>query len=123
MEMHKMAASCFEHILEGITHKTTAVWPLTANLTNHLNKANKTCETLLEKQELTHKRRSLMDSYTWTHQCWSTSKYLKNQLCADIQREDLPGKVQSSLVWFGLVWFYGISTIVGYLMPNLFLHI
>ena len=21
-------------------------------------------------------------------------------------------------VWFGLVWFYGISTIVGYLMPN-----
>ena len=26
--------------------------------------------------------------------------------------------VMSSLVWFGLVWFYGISTIVGYLMPN-----
>ena len=23
--------------------------------------------------------------------------------------------------WFGLVWFYGISTIVGYLMPNQFL--
>ena len=22
------------------------------------------------------------------------------------------------LVWFGLVWFYGISTIVGSLMPN-----
>ena len=22
------------------------------------------------------------------------------------------------LVWFGLVWFYRISTIVGYLMPN-----
>ena len=21
-------------------------------------------------------------------------------------------------VWFGLVWFYAISTIVGYLMPN-----
>ncbi len=21
-------------------------------------------------------------------------------------------------IWFGLVWFYGISTIVGYLMPN-----
>ena len=20
--------------------------------------------------------------------------------------------------WFGLVWFYGISTIIGYLMPN-----
>ena len=23
-------------------------------------------------------------------------------------------------IWFGLVWFYGISTIVGYLMPNPF---
>ena len=22
------------------------------------------------------------------------------------------------LVWFGLVWFYDISTIVGYLIPN-----
>ena len=22
------------------------------------------------------------------------------------------------LVWFGLVWFYGISTSVDYLMPN-----
>ena len=27
------------------------------------------------------------------------------------------------LVWFGLVWFYGISTIVGYLMLNPFLYI
>ena len=27
------------------------------------------------------------------------------------------------LVWFGLVYFYGISTIVGYLMPNPFLYI
>ena len=26
-------------------------------------------------------------------------------------------------IWFGLVWFYGISTIVGYLMPNPFLYI
>ena len=24
------------------------------------------------------------------------------------------------LVWFGLVWFYGISTIVGHLKPNYF---
>ena len=21
------------------------------------------------------------------------------------------------MIWFGLVWFYGISTIVGYIMP------
>ena len=27
------------------------------------------------------------------------------------------------LVWFGLAWLYGISTIVGYLIPNLFLYI
>ena len=26
------------------------------------------------------------------------------------------------LVWFSLAWFYGISTIVGYLMPNPFLY-
>ena len=24
------------------------------------------------------------------------------------------------LDWFGLVWFYGMSTIVGYLMPSSF---
>ena len=40
---------------------------------------------------------------------------------------------QEILVWgegynrriqmFGLVWFYGISTIVGYLMANLFVYI
>ena len=29
----------------------------------------------------------------------------------------------SNVFWLGLVWFYGISTIVGYLMPNLFLFI
>ena len=26
-------------------------------------------------------------------------------------------------VWFGLVWFYGTSTIITYLMPNPFLYI
>ena len=25
------------------------------------------------------------------------------------------------MIWFGLIWFYGISTIIGYLMPNPFL--
>ena len=24
------------------------------------------------------------------------------------------------MIWFGLFWFYGISTIVGYLIPNPF---
>ena len=31
--------------------------------------------------------------------------------------------VQSFHIWFGLVWFDVISTIVGYLMPNSFLYI
>ena len=31
-------------------------------------------------------------------------------------------KIKKYLVWFGLVWFYGISTFVGYLMPNPFLY-
>ena len=30
----------------------------------------------------------------------------------------LQSYVCSGMIWFGLVWFYGISTIVGYLMPN-----
>ena len=32
-------------------------------------------------------------------------------------------KKYSTLTRFGLVWFYGIPTIVGYLMPNLFIDI
>ena len=27
-------------------------------------------------------------------------------------------KKKIGLIWFGLVWFYGISTFVGYVMPN-----
>ena len=32
-------------------------------------------------------------------------------------------KKGNHLVWFGLVWFYGTSTIIGYLIPNPFLYI
>ena len=38
-------------------------------------------------------------------------------VCDDVFSILLP-----DLVWFGLVWFDDISTIVGYLMPNLFLN-
>ena len=34
----------------------------------------------------------------------------------DLRSEDLDLFGQSD--WFGLVWFYGISSIVDYLMPN-----
>ena len=30
--------------------------------------------------------------------------------------------LSSKTIWFGLVWFYGISTIVSHSMPNLFLY-
>ena len=30
---------------------------------------------------------------------------------------------QLGLVWFGLIWFYGISTFVGYLILNPFLYV
>ena len=26
--------------------------------------------------------------------------------------------LSKAVIWVGLVWFYGVSTIVGYLMPN-----
>ena len=32
----------------------------------------------------------------------------------------LPSAADWVYVWFGLVWFYGISIIIGYLMPNSF---
>ena len=35
----------------------------------------------------------------------------------------LGNSISFGLVWFGLVRFYGISTVVGYLMPNPFLYI
>ena len=41
---------------------------------NYLIKTNKTCEALLEKHGRAHKWRSSIDSYTWTCQCYSTSK-------------------------------------------------
>ena len=46
--LHKNATSYIEQILEA-TANTTAVWPLTSRLKNHLYKTNKTCGTLLEK--------------------------------------------------------------------------
>ena len=33
-----------------------------------------------------------------------------------------PSLNHERLIWFGLVWFYDISTFVGYLMPNPFLY-
>ena len=54
-ELHKNSSSYFEQIFEATFHKTTAVQPLTFHLKNHPSKMNKTCWTLLEKQEQAHK--------------------------------------------------------------------
>ena len=44
-ELYKNAMCCFEHILEATPHKTATVQPLTAYLTNHPSKRNKTWST------------------------------------------------------------------------------
>ena len=31
--------------------------------------------------------------------------------------------IHIKFIWFGLVWFYGISTTIGYLNPNSFIYI
>ena len=47
-EFHKNATSYIEQILEAAPHDSTAVQPLTSHHTDHPNKTNKTCRTMLE---------------------------------------------------------------------------
>ena len=54
-ELYKNATNYFEQILQAITHKTTAVRPLTSHLKKHPSKMNKTRQALLEKKERTYK--------------------------------------------------------------------
>ena len=53
----------------------------------------------------------------WTNP-WSSN--LQNKNVTAIYLQTIQKGEQEMLVWFGLVWFYGISIIVGYLMPNPF---
>ena len=76
-EQHKNVSCYFEQILK-IPNKTAAVWLLASHLTNSSSKINKTCRALLEKQGLTYKRYSLIDSHTWTCQCWPKSKVISS---------------------------------------------
>ena len=41
---------------------------------------SKTCWELLGKQDQSHKRLSLIDSYTWIDQCWVTNKKLQEKI-------------------------------------------
>ena len=60
--------------LEATPYKIVAVWPLASYLKPF--KMNMTCQALMKKQGQTHKWHSLMDSCTWTCQCWPTCKDL-----------------------------------------------
>ena len=66
----------FEQILETTPHKTTEVRPLISHRKIHPSKTNKICDTLLEKQKRTYKRRFFMAPYTWPCKYWPTSKNL-----------------------------------------------
>ena len=69
-------------------------WPLTIHLTNYPGKTNKTCWALLKKQEPTHNQHSPVDSYTWTHQNWPTSKDLySSALCEHYMQSRWPTKI------------------------------
>ena len=81
-ELYMNSVCFFEQILEAVPYKTAVVQSLTSHLSNHPNKTNKTCWALLEKLEQIYKHYSLMDSYTWTHECWSTRRILhSSSLC------------------------------------------
>ena len=76
-ELLKNPTSYIEQILKAISHKTAAVWPPTSNIKKN-NQINRTRhrETLLEKERRSHKRRSPMDPFTRTCNCWMTKSNL-----------------------------------------------
>ena len=81
-ELHRMGACCLEQILEATLHNTTVARPLTSHLPNHPSKSNKTWWAFLKQQGQTQERRFLLDSFTWTNQCWLTNKdLLTSALC------------------------------------------
>ena len=60
--------------------------------------------------------------------CVEKFKIYSDELGNDDQKKKLKkylGELSDEIcnsIWFGLVWFYGISTFVGYLTPNPFLY-
>ena len=56
----------------------------------------------------------------------SFKKYLIKNITSSWKKKNILNLLKRfswSVSWFGLVWFYGISTVEGYSMPNLFLYI
>ena len=72
----------YEYTTKAAYNKRVAIWSFVSHLENHLSKTSNMCWALLEMYRWTQKRCFLMDSYTWTHLCWPTSKTF-HQLCAE----------------------------------------
>ena len=93
--------------------------PLTSHLTNRPSETNDTCEALLDKQELTRKRCSPVDYYTWTHQWFMTSENLySSALCRHYVPRRKPAE---SDYWLGrMVQFTNPSARAGYDTRSIF---
>ena len=99
-ELHQNASNYFQKIQEATPHKTATVQPLTSHLKNHLNKTNKTCETLLEKQGRTNVT-FFCGPLHIDVQVLVDQQELICQLCADTgcSLEDLPGVIDDRDGW------------------------
>ena len=127
--LHKIAICCLYKNIGSDTQQKTAVQPLISHLANHPSKMGKICCTEWEKQGWNHKQHSPLESYHWMSQSWLYYKKL-HQFCANTRccLENLLRVMTNRDRWweqewresvlFGLVGFYGISTIIGYLLPN-----
>ena len=118
---------------------------LSSHFINHPSKMCKTWWALMETQEQTHKQCFLMDSYTWTHQCWPTSKNYIHQLCVNTgcrfevlliamtnkdgwqererereKKERVKGICAVSTLWWSLSFHYLISFIIKHLNRDFF---
>ena len=121
--LHKCAACCFEQILEAAPQKTAGVWAIAFHLTNnprptrHAEHCQRSRVKLISKVllwVLSLGNTSVGQPVnTYIHQvCADTGCHLADQL---IVMDDRGGWWESQI---GLVWFNGISTVVGYFMPN-----
>ena len=89
----KLDGNC-TRMLRAILNKSWKQQPTKQQLYSHLppisSKTNKTCRTLLEKQGQTHEWCSPTDLFTWTCQCWLTSKNLTYN--SSVQTQDIVWK-------------------------------
>ena len=86
-ELLSNARNYLEQILEGTSHKTTAVRPLTFHLKNHQNKKTNTCRTLLEMYG-----RSFVLPWTPTHGRASCCRLAKRIYISSVWTQDVVRK-------------------------------